>query len=290
MEIDTNLPNPNPSANNQIEFSSSSEMQDFVECLIGTTIKSQNNLNNLQDIISLINEIKFKEKKKSDFSKILCQNLEACQTTQLNALKEQRGAKFFKTVKLENRTRYYNTAEKDDISPTMFAYYFCDKSKQHLSDKEAAAMKAIHMDSNYDLQLEAKKKEEDEELSTISNPFNSNDFRLKKKRKSSFNTNTGKSNKKRKGNDKTKDSDEEMKSEEKDYCIPSCTIGRNNPSPLMVCCDKCEVWYHAKCVNIPEENLSKINEMEWFCPECKKKGEDKSKEESSNNKNSNLNK
>jgi hypothetical protein len=37
------------------------------------------------------------------------------------------------------------------MTPTIYAYYFCDKSKQILSDKEAAGMKALTLDNNFEM-------------------------------------------------------------------------------------------------------------------------------------------
>ena len=240
----------------------------FVENMIGLKLSKDFSMPELQ---SLISEIQFKDKKKADMTKALSKTIETMTSSTIQSSKENQDSKFFKVVKLENRTRSYNTAEKDEISPTMFAYYFCDKSKQNLSDKEAAAMKSIHIEPNYDIPIEQKKKDDDE-LSTISNPFNSaSEMRLKKKRKSSFSTNNAKSNKKRKI--ERKESDEEMNNE-KEYCLPTCIIGRNNTIHSMVCCDRCETWFHTKCLNIPDEQFNKIKDTEWFCPNCSKK-EDK---------------
>ncbi len=57
---------------------------------------------------------------------------------------------FYSYLKLDNRTRYFNTAFNDNMTQTIYAYYFCDKSRQILSDKEAAAIKAITIENNYD--------------------------------------------------------------------------------------------------------------------------------------------
>ena len=242
----------------------------FLENMIGLKRRKTFPLDELQNII---NEIQLKDKKKADITKSLSKTIETITSSSIQSLKENQESKFFKVLKLENRTRYCNTAEIDEISPTMYAYYFCDKSKQNLSDKEAAAMKAIHIEPNYDIPIE-QKKNEDDELSTISNPFNSaSEMRLKKKRNSSFSTNNAKSNKKRKV-DRSKESDEDMNNE-KEYCLPTCIIGRKNPNQTMVCCDKCETWFHIKCLNIPDEQFNKIKETEWFCPNCSKKDDNK---------------
>ena len=35
-------------------------------------------------------------------------------------------------------------------------------------------------------------------------------------------------------------------------------------------CDKCENWYHTKCLEISPETVKKIGENVWFCPKCEK--------------------
>lgn len=38
----------------------------------------------------------------------------------------------------------------------------------------------------------------------------------------------------------------------------------------MVCCDKCNVWYHEGCVPVPSEvRNDECNEVPWLCPQCK---------------------
>jgi hypothetical protein len=69
----------------------------------------------------------------------------------LDIYKQNKEKYFYSNVKLDNKTRYYNTAFNDNLTPTMSAYYFCDKSRQILSDKEAAAMKAMNLDNNFDI-------------------------------------------------------------------------------------------------------------------------------------------
>ena len=38
----------------------------------------------------------------------------------------------------------------------------------------------------------------------------------------------------------------------------------------MILCDKCENWYHTKCLEISPETVKKIGENVWFCPKCEK--------------------
>lgn len=43
----------------------------------------------------------------------------------------------------------------------------------------------------------------------------------------------------------------------------------------MICCDKCEDWFHGKCVNITKAMGQQMEEqgIEWSCPNCVKKKE-----------------
>lgn len=54
------------------------------------------------------------------------------------------------------------------------------------------------------------------------------------------------------------------------WCI--CKQPHNNR--FMICCDKCEEWYHGKCVNVSKA-MGKVIEQgnkKWFCPTCKNGG------------------
>ena len=42
----------------------------------------------------------------------------------------------------------------------------------------------------------------------------------------------------------------------------------------MICCDNCGSWYHTSCVGVVGDS-NKISNMEWFCPICQKKENDK---------------
>lgn len=44
------------------------------------------------------------------------------------------------------------------------------------------------------------------------------------------------------------------------YCICRTTDGTGK----MVCCDKCDEWYHYKCIGVTEDSLKK----EYYCPRC----------------------
>ncbi|CAB3368135.1 Hypothetical predicted protein [Cloeon dipterum] len=67
------------------------------------------------------------------------------------------------------------------------------------------------------------------------------------------------------------DGDEEWDSEDdpdKLWCI--CRKPHNNR--FMICCDKCEDWFHGKCVGITKAMGKQMEAQgkEWTCPKCKK--------------------
>lgn len=53
--------------------------------------------------------------------------------------------------------------------------------------------------------------------------------------------------------------------DEGDWKCPVCNHGENGDQ--WVCCDKCEEWYHFKCVGITQEPT----DDEWYCVPCTKK-------------------
>ena len=90
------------------------------------------------------------------------------------------------------------TAEQDELSKTMHAFYFSDKSKQVFSDKQTAEYKAMHFDPGYEINLETTFKQhnkEEDNISSYSNSGNTNENIVtsnenkfsKKKRKNSTN-------------------------------------------------------------------------------------------------------
>ena len=194
--------------------------------------------------------------------------------------------KFSDVVKLNGKTTIYNTAEKDDLSQTMHAFYFCDKSKQILSDKQAAEYKAMNFGKGYEFPLVgAFGMNEEDNISSNSNiKLNNNrednldnDRKLKKKRKLSNNfSNKTKQNNKKKQEKINQSEDYNNtknieKDEDKDYCIPKCKYGRKSQHLPMIECDKCMEWYHFKCLNFSYEQSQKYCKGKlWYCPACSK--------------------
>ena len=98
----------------------------------------------IEDISSLINTIKFPEKKKNETKETIIEDLQALNSEEsIKKINEEKSKKFYEVVKINGKTTMYATAEKDELSPTMHAFYFCDKSKQVFSDKEAAEYKIM---------------------------------------------------------------------------------------------------------------------------------------------------
>ena len=250
----------------------------YLSQILGTKI-TQDELSffsNIDDLSSFINSIKFPDKKKNEAKDSLIEDLKFLKSEEtLQKYKEEKNKKFSEYVKLNGKTTVYLTAEKDELSPTMHAFYFCDKSKQILSDKDAAEFKNMNFDPVYPRPF----LKENEDNSSYNSIFNENQTHthiknLSRKRKGSNSLNNQKSGKKKKieknrnenvNNNKNGDDLQDM-----DYCIPKCIYGGKSKGLEMIQCDKCENWYHTKCLGIAPEEVQKIGENVWFCPKCEK--------------------
>ena len=250
----------------------------YLSQILGTKI-TQDELSffsNIDDLSSFINSIKFPDKKKNEAKDSLIEDLKFLKSEEtLQKYKEEKSKKFSEYVKLNGKTTVYLTAEKDELSPTMHAFYFCDKSKQILSDKDAAEFKNMNFDPVYPRPF----LKENEDNSSYNSIFNENQAHphiknLSRKRKGSNSLNNQKSGKKKKieknrnenvNNNKNGDDLQDM-----DYCIPKCIYGGKSKGLEMIQCDKCENWYHTKCLGIAPEEVQKIGENVWFCPKCEK--------------------
>ena len=238
--------------------------------------------NNIEDLTSFINSIKFSEKKKNETKDTLIEELKFLKSEEtLQKYKEEKNKKFSEYVKLNAKTTVYLTAEKDELSPTMHAFYFCDKSKQILSDKDAAEFKNMNFDPVYPRPF-LKDNEDNSSYNSlfIESQTHSHIKNLNRKRKLSNSLNNQKSSKKKKieknnaeyinnnnNNNNNKNGDD---LQDIDYCIPKCKYGRKSRGLEMILCDKCENWYHTKCLEISPETVKKIGENVWFCPKCEK--------------------
>ena len=265
------------------------EKKKYLSQLLGIKLKTEelNLFQDMNEINTFVNNIKFSDKKKIEIKDEISNEIKSLQNEEsLQKLLEEQSKKFSDVMKLNGKTTIYNTAEKDDLSQTMHAFYFCDKSKQILSDKQAAEYKAIHFDTGYEFPLVgAFGMNEEDNISSNSNikihnnikDNIDNDRKLKKKRKLSNNFSNKSKQCKRKKPDKINQSEDYNnsknieKDEDKDYCIQKCKYGRKSENLPMIECDKCKKWYHFKCLNFSYEQSQKCCKGKiWFCPFCSK--------------------
>ena len=48
-----------------------------------------------------------------------------------------------------------------------------------------------------------------------------------------------------------------------------CNCRMPEQGKWMVCCDKCNIWYHEGCISVPTEVCNdKLNKVPWQCPQC----------------------
>jgi len=290
MEIEQPEEIKNKNVNSNDEEITKEEMK-YLTQLLGIQIKPEelqlfkdmNNTNNL------INSIKFSDKKKNEIRDSISNEIKNIQNKEsLEKMSEEKTKKFSEIMKLNGKTTVYHTAEKDELSETMHAFYFCDKTKQIFSDKQAAEYKAMHFDTTYEIPLhKGFGLRDDDNLSSYSNlkSMNNqadnfyNDTKLTKKKRKLSNNKT-KSNKKRikekisisdEYNNNSKNG-EGMANQEAEYCIPKCKYGRKSRNQPMIMCDKCREWYHTKCLSFTNEQFQKYNGKgkTWYCPKCNK--------------------
>lgn len=262
-------------------------------------------ISNLSDYVN--NNIKFNDKKKNEIKDSLIENIKKSDNKKnIEDYIEDKNKQFTGNIKLNGKTIFYLTAEKDELSKTMHAFYFSDKSKQVFSDKQTAEYKAMHFDTGYEINLENTFKQhskEEDNISSYSNLGNPNENNVtsnenkfsKKKRKSSTNfSSKSKSCKKRKLDKKNNNEEvtninnkRENDNEEQDgeYCIISCKYSRKSKGLPMIQCDKCKKWYHTKCLSFTTEEFHKFQDKNkmWYCPICSKNEADDKKVNNGNN-------
>ena len=261
------------------------EQLNYLSKLLGIKIKPEelNIFQDMNELILLINNIKFNDKKKNEVRDTISEEIKNLQNKEsLQKLTEEKSKKFSDIVKLNGKTIVYHTAEKDELSETMHAFYFCDKPKQIFSDKQAAELRAIN--SGYDFPIPRAFVQEEDNISSYSNlkPINNqtdnieNESKLKKKRKPSTSFNKSKTNKKRKPEknivhedyiNNTKNN-EGLVGQDGDYCIQKCKYSRKSKGQPMIRCDKCTNWYHTKCLSFTTEEFQKFSVSNWYCPDC----------------------
>ena len=238
----------------------------------------------MEDLIQFINSIKFTDKKKNEMKEKISYEIKSLKNEEsFLKLSEDKNKKFSDVVKIKAKTIIFHTAENDELSQTMNAFYFCDKSKQVLSDKQAAEYKAMHTEYDIPLKFGFGAVKEEDNLSSYSNinikassfqKETDNKIRLNKKRnksKTNKKQNIEKLNTTEEYNIKNTKMNSINKQEgEGDYCFPNCRFERESRGQSMIECDKCKGWYHSKCLNFSYEQIQKFKDKEWYCPYCNK--------------------
>lgn len=291
MEIEPSAEPLNEPKSNSEDKDDNQEQIKYLSQLLGIKIKKEDLdlFKDMNELSGFVNTIKFTDKKKNEIKDAISEEIKTLENKEsLQKLKEEKSKKFSDIVKLNGKTTIYHTAEKDELSQTMHAFYFCDKSKQIFSDKQTAEYKAMHFDTGYELPLPHFGVKEEDNISSYSNlkPLNSqnenieNDSKLKKKRKASTSYNKQSKSLKKKKQDKNISSEDynnnskngEGLGQEVEYCIPKCKYGRKSKDQPMIQCDKCKEWYHTKCLSFTNEQFQKYNGKGkiWFCPDCSK--------------------
>ena len=283
MEIETdNLKNsaperlPNTQSPSSLQSLTDSQLQ-YLSQILGIKINKDEMsfFSSMEDLASFINTIKFQEKKRNETKDYLIEDLKSLKSEEsLSKSKEEKSKKFSDLVKSNGKTTTFHTAEKDELSPTMHAFYFCDKSTQILSDKDAAEFKNMTFDPVYARPF-IKDNEDNSSYNSalIDNQTHTHNKILPRKRKGSNSVNNQKPIKKKKVE---KNSEEVIKNKNEedlqdvDYCILKCKFGRKVGNQNMIMCDNCGTWYHYKCIGLKDEFVQKMDENEkWYCSDCK---------------------
>ena len=267
------------------------EKLSYLSQLLGIKIKPEeiNLFKDMTDLSLFVTNIKFADKKKNEIKEAISDEIKNLQNEEINQkFSEEKNKKFSDILRLNGKTIIYRTAENDELSETMKAYYFCNKSKQIFSDKQAAEYRAMHFGNGYELPLvKAFGVKEEDNISSYSNLKQNNikndnidnESKLNKKRKATNNINNkSKSSKKKKIEkintieDNNIKNGDEVDEPEEEYCIQKCRYERKSRGQRMIECDKCSKWYHAKCLNLTDEQFQKcaLKGKTWFCPYCSK--------------------
>ena len=195
------ISNPTPKVTSFLQTLSDTQIN-YLSKILGIKINKDEMafFSSVEDLASFINTIKFPEKKKNEAKDSLIDVLKSLNSKEsMQKITEEKSKKFSEVVKINGTTAMFATAEKDELSPTMHAFYFCDKSKQILSDKDAAEFKNMNFDPVYPRPF----LKENEDNSSYNSIFNENQAHphiknLSRKRKGSNSLNNQKSGKKKK--------------------------------------------------------------------------------------------
>ena len=282
------ISNPTPKVSSFLQTLSDTQIN-YLSKILGIKINKDEMafFSSVEDLASFINTIKFPEKKKNEAKDSLIDVLKSLNSKEsMQKITEEKSKKFSEVVKINGTTAMFATAEKDELSPTMHAFYFCDKSTQIFSDKDTAAFKNMNLETQYPNPF-LKDNEDNSSYNSnfIEAPVHPPIKNLGKKTNRNHQINTSKSGKKKKIDRNSEEIINNTKNvddfHEAEYCIPNCKYARKSRNQPMIECDNCRNWYHTKCLEFTDESFKKYagNGKEWYCPKCKE--EDKKKKKNS---------
>ena len=145
------ISNPTPKVSSFLQTLSDTQIN-YLSKILGIKINKDEMafFSSVEDLASFINTIKFPEKKKNEAKDSLIDVLKSLNSKEsMQKITEEKSKKFSEVVKINGTTAMFATAEKDELSPTMHAFYFCDKSTQIFSDKDTAAFKNMNLETQY---------------------------------------------------------------------------------------------------------------------------------------------
>ncbi len=257
----------------------------YISQILGIKFNKEdfNLFKDMDDLSQFINSIKFNDKKKNEIKDKISDEIKSLKNRESYLkLSEDKNKKFSDIVKIKGKTIVYHTAENDELSQTMHAFYFCDKSMQVLSDKQAAEYRAMHTEYDIPLNFGFGAIKEEDNLSSYSNNIKVSSVQKEPENKIKLNKKRNKSKSNKKQITEKADVTEESRAKngngnaidkqeaERDYCFSNCRFGRKSRGQSMIECDNCNEWYHSKCLNFTNEQIQKYKDKEWYCPYCNK--------------------
>ena len=280
------ISNPTPKVSSLLQTLSDTQIN-YLSKILGIKINKDEMafFSSVEDLASFINTIKFPEKKKNEAKDSLIDVLKSLNSKEsMQKITEEKSKKFSEVVKINGTTTMFATAEKDELSPTMHAFYFCDKSTQIFSDKDTAAFKNMNLETQYPNPF-LKDNEDNSSYNSnfIEAPVHPPIKNLGKKTNRNHQINTSKSGKKKKIDRNSEEIINNTKNvddfHEAEYCIPNCKYARKSRNQPMIECDNCRNWYHTKCLEFTDESFKKYagNGKEWYCPKCKEEDNESNK-------------
>ena len=132
------------------------ECHKYLESILGLTTDLS-----IEDITVILNELlvnkkidiqnSLKEKKKYDLVKKYLDEINFIKADNFEIYRQNREKILFSNLKIDNKTRFSNPVINDNLTPTINAFYYCDKSMEILGDKEAAVLKGMNIDNKCEI-------------------------------------------------------------------------------------------------------------------------------------------